>query len=119
MKRFLQVIPGGVPGGHCITEEHEMLEHTTRVDTDHGTDPTECRVLLFVVADGAERLTPHGQELGQEGGHLSRADQPQPANGDGGVLQKCLGRVLAVDVLNELLQHQLQAGLDALPQLQG
>ena len=97
---FLQVIPRGVPGGNCVTKEHEVLEHAARIDTDHGTDPTESRVLLFVVTNGAQRLTPHGQELGQEGGHLRWADQPQPADGDCRVLQECLGRVLPIDVLN-------------------
>ena len=122
---FPEVVSWSVPGGHCITEEHKVLENTLRVDSNHSTDPTESRVLFIIVSDGAQSLAPHGQELGQEGSHLHWTHQTQSTNGDGRVLQQSLWSVLCpirahpdtltlirahltdlpVDVLNELTQH--------------
>lgn len=49
VEHLLQVLFGVDPGGNGITEEDEVLHHSTRVHTDHVADPTERRVLLFVV----------------------------------------------------------------------
>lgn len=91
---FPEVITWGIPRGHSVTEEHEMLQDTLRVDSDHGTDASEGRVFLLIITNGAECLAPHGQELRQEWSHFRRAHQPQPPNGDGRVLQQGLGCVL-------------------------
>lgn len=58
MEHLLQVLLGVDPGGNGITEEDEVLHHSTGVHTDHVADPTERRVLLFVVTYVAQRDAP-------------------------------------------------------------
>ena len=98
MERLLQIVSRSIPGGHGVAEEHEVLEDSLRVDTDHGTYPTEGRVLLLIVPDGPQSLAPHGQELRQERSHFNRTHQPQSADGDGCVLQQGLWGVLQVPI---------------------
>ena len=78
VKHLLEVILRVAPGGHCVAEEHEVLEHASGVHRDHGTDATEGRVLFLVVADVAQGVAPHADELGQKGGDLLRTHQPKP-----------------------------------------
>lgn len=66
MEGLPEVIPWAIPRSNSITEEHEVLQDTTWVDTDHRTNPTEGRVLLLIVSNGAQSLTPHGQKLWQK-----------------------------------------------------
>ena len=87
MKHALEVVSRRAPGCHGNAEEHKVLEHALGVDANHGTDPTKGRVLLLVVSDGAEGVAPHGQELGEKGGHLGGTHQTQSPDGDGRVLQ--------------------------------
>ncbi len=115
----LQILLWTGPGGNSITEEHKVLEDPRGVDTDHGTDTPEGRVLLLVVTDTPQRVAPHADELGEEGGEVPGADQPQTANGDGSVLQQSLGSAWAVDVGNELLEHKREIRFHPLLELQG
>lgn len=58
VEHLLQVLLGVDPGGNGITEEDKVLHYSTRVHADHVADPTERRVLLFVVTDVAQRDAP-------------------------------------------------------------
>ena len=119
VKHLFEVVLGATPGGHCITEEHKVLEHSVGVHGNHGTDTTEGRVLFLIVSDVAQRVAPHADELGEKGCHFPRTHQPQPPNGDGCVLEQSLWGALAIDVLNELPQHQLHVWLHCIPHLHG
>ena len=87
MEGLPEVVTWAIPRGNSITEEHEVLQDTLWVDTNHRADPTEGRVLFLIIPNGAQSLTPHGQELWQEWSNLLRAHKSQPPNGNGCVLQ--------------------------------
>ena len=62
VKHVLEVSSRIDPGCNCITEEDEILHYTAWVDADHGTDATECRVLLVIVTNVSQRCTPGTRE---------------------------------------------------------
>ena len=58
VEHLLEVILGVDPGRYSVTEEDEVLHHSTRVDTDHVTHAAKGGVLLVIIPDIAQRRTP-------------------------------------------------------------
>lgn len=49
MESLLQVRLGVHPGCDSITEENEVVHHSSWIDTDHAADATKGGVLLLIV----------------------------------------------------------------------
>jgi hypothetical protein len=62
------------------------LSDPSRISLDKCTEPSEGGVLLFVVPDLVERLTPTQCKLWQEWSNKARVHQPNPSYRDSSVL---------------------------------
>ena len=51
LKHVFELSGGVGPARHSVAEEEEVLNNPTRIQTDHQTHASKCRLLFFVVSN--------------------------------------------------------------------
>ena len=95
-----------------VEEVREGLGDAVRIGLDDHADPSEGRLLLFVVSDLRQRLTPILNEDGQIWRDLIRTDETQSTDGHSRVLvERSKGLGMEQD-RDELAEQWLDVRLD-------
>jgi len=83
MEHVLEICFRIYPGSNGITEVNEVRNHSGRIHGHHRTDPSEGRVLLFIVSNVSERSTPWSDKLLEMRSNFLRTDISKPSNSNG------------------------------------